>query len=52
VAKQGLKMMSDAFKMAMMGKMIGEGMRNEHQGGRGRRAIEKVAQGNQVMEPV
>jgi hypothetical protein len=51
VAKQGLKMMSDAFKMANDGgKMIGEGMRMNIKVAEGAGAIEKVAQGNQVME--
>ena len=51
VAKQGLKMMSDAFKMADDGgKMIGEGMRMNIKVAEGAGAIEKVAQGNQVME--
>jgi predicted ribosome-associated RNA-binding protein Tma20 len=51
VAKQGLKMMSDAFKMANDGgKMIGEGMRMNNKVAADAGAIEKVAQGNQVME--
>ena len=51
VAKQGLKMMSDAFKMANDGgKMIGEGMRMNNKVAADSGAIEKVAQGNQVME--
>ena len=51
VAKQGLKMMSDAFKMADDGgKMIGEGMRMNIKVAEGAGAIEKVAQGNQVIE--
>ncbi len=51
VAKQGLKMMSDAFKMADDGgKMIGEGMRMNNKVAEGAGAIEKFAQGNQVIE--
>jgi len=51
VAKQGLKMMSDAFKMADDGgKMIGEGMRMNNKVAAGAGAIEKFAQGNQVIE--
>jgi predicted ribosome-associated RNA-binding protein Tma20 len=51
VAKQGLKMMSDAYKMADDGgKMIGEGMRMNNKVAADAGAIEKVAQGNQVME--
>ena len=51
VAKQGLKMMSDAFKMADDGgKMIGEGMRMNIKVAEGAGAIEKFAQGNQVIE--
>jgi ribosomal protein S19E (S16A) len=51
VAKQGLKMMSDAFKMAMGGaKMIGEGMRMNNQVAEGAGAIQKFSQGNQVIE--
>lgn len=51
VAKQGLKMMRDAFKMADDGgKMIGEGMRMNDKVAAGAGAIEKFAQGNQVIE--
>ncbi len=51
VAKQGLKMMSDAFKMADDGgKMMGEGMRMNNKVAEGAGAIEKFAQGNQVIE--
>jgi len=51
VAKQGLKMMLDAFKMANDGgKMIGEGMRMNNKVAADAGAIEKVTQGNQVME--
>jgi hypothetical protein len=51
VAKQGLKMMSDAFKMANDGgKMIGEGARMNNKVAEGAGAIEKFAQGNQVIE--
>ncbi|MCL4503705.1 MAG: hypothetical protein M1438_17900 [Deltaproteobacteria bacterium] len=51
VAKQGLKEMSDAFKMANDGgKMIGEGMRMNNKVAEGAGAIEKFAQGNQVIE--
>jgi hypothetical protein len=51
VAKQGLKMMSDAFKMADDGgKMIGEGMRMNNKAAEAAGAIEKFAQGNQVIE--
>jgi hypothetical protein len=51
VAKQGLKMMGDAFKMADSGgKMIGEGMRMNIKVAEGAGAIDKVAQGNQVIE--
>jgi hypothetical protein len=51
VAKQGLKMMSDAFKMADGGgKMIGEGMRMNNKVAEGAGAIEKFSQGNRVIE--
>jgi hypothetical protein len=51
VAKQGLKMMSDAFKMADDGgRMIGEGMRMNNKVAEAAGAIEKFAQGNQVIE--
>jgi hypothetical protein len=51
VAKQGLKMMSDAFKMANNGgKMIGEGVRMNNKVAEGAGAIEKFSQGNQVIE--
>jgi len=50
VAKQGLKMMSDAFKMADGGsKMIGEGMRMNNKVAEDAGAIEKFSQGNQVI---
>jgi hypothetical protein len=51
VAKQGLKMMCDAFKMADNGgKMIGEGMRMNDKVAAGAGAIQKFTQGNQVVE--
>jgi ABC-type multidrug transport system fused ATPase/permease subunit len=51
VAKQGLKMMSDGFNIAMGGmKMMGEGMRMNNQVAEAAGAIEKFSQGNQVME--
>ena len=51
VAKQGLQMMSDAFKMADGGgKMIGEGVKMNIKVAEGAGAIEKFAQGNQVIE--
>jgi hypothetical protein len=51
VAKQGLKMMSDAFKMANDGgKMIGEGVKMNNKVAEGAGAIEKFSQGNQVIE--
>ena len=51
MAKQGLKMMSDAFKMADDGgKMMGEGMRMNNKVAEGAGAIEKFSQGNQVIE--
>ena len=53
VAKTGLKMMQDAFKMADDGgKMIGKGMRMNNKVAEGAGAIEKFAQGNQVIKPV
>jgi hypothetical protein len=51
VSKQGLKMMSDGFNIAMGGmKMMGEGMRMNNQVAEAAGAIEKFSQGNQVME--
>jgi hypothetical protein len=51
VAKQGLKMMSDAFKMANGGgKMIGEGVKMNNQVAESAGATEKFSQGNQVIE--
>jgi hypothetical protein len=51
VAKQGLKMMSDAFKMANDGgKMIEKGVIMNNKVAEGAGAIEKFAQGNQVIE--
>ena len=51
VAKQGLKMMSDAFKMADQGgKMIGQGVKMNNQVAASAGAIEKFSQGNQVIE--
>ncbi len=51
VAKQGLKMMSDAFKMANDGgKMIEQGVIMNNKVAEGAGAIEKFAQGNQVIE--
>jgi hypothetical protein len=50
VAKQGLKMMSDAFKMADDGsKMIEKGMTMNIKVAEAKGAIEKFAQGNQVI---
>lgn len=50
-AKQDLKMMSDAFKMANYGgKMIGEGLRMNNQVAQAAGAIEQFAQGNQMIE--
>jgi hypothetical protein len=51
VAKQGLQMMSEGFKMAMGGAaMIGEGMKMNNQVAEGAGATQKFSQGNQVME--
>lgn len=51
VAKQGLKMMSDAFKMADDGgKMMEKGIMMNNKVAEGAGAIEKFAQGNQVIE--
>jgi len=51
VAKQGLKMMSDAFKMAGQGgKMIGQGVKMNNQVAARAGAIKKFSQGNQVIE--
>jgi hypothetical protein len=51
VAKTGLKMMVDAFKMANDGgKMIEKGMIMNNKVAEGAGAIEKFAQGNQVIE--
>jgi hypothetical protein len=51
VAKTGLKMMVDAFKMANDGgKMIEKGMLMNNKVAEGAGAIEKFAQGNQVIE--
>jgi hypothetical protein len=51
VAKKGLKMMSDAFKMAGQGgKMIGQGLKMNNKVAAGAGAIEKFSQGNQVIE--
>jgi hypothetical protein len=51
VAKQGLKMMSDAFKMANDGgKMINEGVKMNNQVAQGAGASDKFAQGNQVIQ--
>jgi hypothetical protein len=50
VAKQGLKMMSDAFKMSFDGdKMIEKGMIMNNKVAEKKGAIEKFAQGNQVI---
>lgn len=50
IAKQGLKMMSDAFKMADDGsKMIEKGMTMNIKVAEAKGAIEKFAQGNQVI---
>jgi hypothetical protein len=50
VGKQGLKMMSDAFKMADDGsKMIEKGMTMNIKVAEAKGAIEKFAQGNQVI---
>jgi hypothetical protein len=51
VAKTGLKMMLDAFKMANDGgKMIEKGVIMNNKVAEGAGAIEKFAQGNQVIE--
>jgi hypothetical protein len=51
VAKQGLKMMCDAFKMADDGgKMMGAGMRMNTKVAEDAGAIQKFSQGNQVIE--
>ena len=50
VAKQGLKMMSDGFKMADGGsKMVEQGMTMNIKVAEAKGAIEKFAQGNQVI---
>src|SRR5208337_4644580 len=50
VAKQGLKMMSDAYKMADDGgKMIGQGVMMNNKVAEGAGAIEKFSQGNSVI---
>lgn len=51
VARQGLKMMRDAFKMADDGgKMISQGLTMNNQVAQAAGALDKFAQGNQVIQ--
>lgn len=52
VAKQGLKMMSDGFKIANGdgGKMVKQGVGMNNQAAQGKGAADKFAQGNQVIK--